>query len=186
MIDLKKMMIIGFVVFLSNLALAQESNVTKLPISLAIPAKALLSLQGTDQKLNFSFIKDGQKQIISPKSSGKVWLNYSSVVEPGSTNTICVSLGSNNLPAEVSIKLTVAKDVGAGSGQVGEPSAPIILSEFPQQIISNIGSCYTGKGENAGHLLTYSWELSEEYDPELVKIEELQLEAGIIYTIVNK
>lgn len=161
-----------------------DTNETRLPVLLGIPPKANLSLAGTQLQLSLAPNRDAVTQRITPREAS-IWINYSSVVEPNSTNSIYVSMGMSNVPAEITIKLKIDPYVGDGSGQVGTPTQPIILGNFPQPIITNIGSCYTGKGEGVGHKLTYSWELAPNYDPELLKLEELQIATDIIYTIVN-
>lgn len=161
-----------------------DTNETKLPVMLGIPPKANLSLAGKDLQLSLAPTEDAVTQRITPREAS-IWINYSSVVEPNSTNSIYVSMGMSNVPAEITIRLKIDPYVGDGSGQVGTPTQPIILGSFPQPIITNIGSCYTGKGEGSGHKLTYSWELSPNYDPELLRLEDLQIATDIIYTIVN-
>lgn len=173
------------VTFLMNGALAaQENNTTKFSVQLSIPPKASISLAGSD--INYRLTNDkGIEHILSPASAGSVWLNYSSVVEANSTNTIFASLSSGNLPAEVIVKLHVSDDAGAGSGKMGKPSDPIILSNYPQAIITDIGTCYTGQGTKKGHLLTFTWELDPDYDPEDFNIQDLNVEIHVIYTITN-
>lgn len=161
---------------------AQDSNETKLPVLLSIPAKASLAIAGSLP--SFSFKQDATvKQVISPTISDKIWINYSSVVEVGSTNSIYASLNPGDLPAEVSIRLTPESYSGTGRGQFGLPTAPIILSTYPQACITNIGTCYTGTGINNGHALSFSWLLDPEYDPDRGSMEGLQIVAEIIYTI---
>jgi hypothetical protein len=172
-----------FVMF-SVSTVAQKSNQAKIPVLLAIPAKASIEISGSDLHLN---IKPGSstEQRLTPISAGNVWLNYSSVVENEFRNTVYVSLNPGNLPAEISIQLQIGNDAGAGSGQVGTPTQPILLSTYPQPIVTNIGTCYTGRGQGKGHLLSYKWILDPQYDPELIKIEALQIETGVIYTIIE-
>lgn len=184
-LNTKTAVVVFILLMLTHYLCAQESNTVKLPIMLGIPAKASINLIGSDLTFKFSPKNDGEIQTLTPSSAGKVWLNYSSIVEWGSSNSIYVSLGDGNVPAEVSIKLKIEKDAGVGSGQTGQPTDPITLSYSPQPIITNIGSCFTGKGEGKGHLLTYSWVLSPNYDPDLIKIEDLKIVTSIIYTIVN-
>jgi len=168
----------------ASLLVAQQDNVISLPVQLSITPKASLNLAGENMMLRFTPDK-GAEQIITPSTVGKLWLNYSSIIEGSSTNSIYVSLTSTNLPAEIMVKLTIGPDVGVGSGQLGTPAKPIFLSLTPQPIVTNIGSCFTGQGMNKGHELTYSWELAPNYDPELLKIAELNIQAGVIYTIVT-
>ena len=161
-----------------------ETNVVNMPVQLSIPPKASISLAGSGLKFKFDS-KKGTEQIITPTSVGKLWINYSSIVEGSNTNSICVNLSTNNLPAEIMIKLIVGSDVGGGFGKMGKPAEPIILTLSPQPIITEIGSCFTGQGMNKGNELTYSWQLAPEYDPDLLKIEELKIEAGVVYTVVS-
>jgi hypothetical protein len=191
-INRKKLCLLLLLPMLAPLSLfAQQDdddNTTKVPVQMAIPPSAKLSLAGSD--LGFAVAQgtgNGAQQILSPSTVGEVWINYSSVVEANTTNTIYASLSSDDLPPEVSIKLKIGKDAGAGNGQVGKPADPIILHSFPQPIISNIGSCYTGQGLKKGHQLTYSWDLKANYNPEVLTKEDLaNLKVGVIYTIVNE
>ena len=161
---------------------AQELNEAKLPVLLSIPAKASLSISGSMP--SFSLKQDATvKQVISPASTNKVWINYSSVVEAGTTNSIYASLNTGNLPAEISIQITPAQYSGNGRGQFGLPTAPFLLSTYPQAFITNIGTCYTGTGINNGHALSFTWLLDPEYVSDLVSLKELQIVAEIIYTI---
>lgn len=179
------MLLIGEIVYAqAPLNSTFDTNATKLPVMLDIPAKANISLAGKDLQLSLSSSQDEVTQRVTPRE-GSIWINYSSVVEPFSTNAIYVSLGLGNVPAEISIKLRIDPYQGSGSGELGVPTAPIILGTFPQPIITNIGSCYTGQGEGQGHKLTYSWQLASNYDPELLILEELQIATDVIYTIVN-
>lgn len=163
----------------------QGDNTAQMPIQMAIPSSARLNLSGSN--LHFSIVEGkGAEQRFSPSIIEKIWLNYSAVVEANSTNTVCASLSSGNLPAEVALKLKIGPDAGAGFGQVGVPVDSVILSTYPQAIVTNIGSCFTGQGDKKGHLLTYSWELLPNYDPDILKKEDFtNIYVGITYTIVT-
>jgi len=50
---------------------------------------------------------------------------------------------------------------GNRNGKTGTPAGKIALSGDAQDIITEIGSCYTGDGANNGHLLHYSLELND-------------------------
>lgn len=175
---------IFFTLLMSGSLVAQDNVTAKFPVQLSIPPKASINLAGSDPDLSLVNDKSAQ-QILTPTSSNKTWINYSSIVEMNSTNSICASLGSGNLPAEVIIKLHISEDAGLGSGDMGKPSDPIVLSNYPQAIITDIGSCYTGQGIGKGHLLTYTWAIAPNYDPEDFNIEELSFEISVIYTITN-
>lgn len=174
---------LAFLLPFSNgfIAAQKEDNTAKLPIQMAIPPGAKLSIGSSE--IIFSIVKEVGKPL-TPTTVDSVWLNYSSIVERNSTNIICANLASGDLPAEIGIRLKVGSDVGAGHGQVGKPTTPIYLSSSPQAIITDIGSCFTGQGDNKGHLLTFSWDLLPGYDPEFLKSEQMtNLRVKVIYTI---
>lgn len=163
---------------------AQKANEAQMPVQLSIPPSASFNLAGEDIKLSFNPGK-GTEQIITPTTVGKIWMNYSSIVSWNSANTICVSLSSGNLPAEVRIKLKIGLDVGAGSGKMGRPTGIVTLTNYPQAIITGIGSCFTGQGVNKGHPLTYSWEMVPGYETDILSLEDLNIEVGVVYTIIS-
>jgi len=173
--------ILGF--FLTNSILAQkEVESVKLPVQMSIPSAASLSLTGSD--LQFSITGKGTEQIISTSTVRSVWINYSSVVDVNSTNAISVNLSTWNLPAEVAITLKVGPDAGAGFGQTGTPTNSIVLSTYPQVIISNIGTCFTGQGIKKGHELSYTWVLRPGFDSEILTEGDLVgLRVAVTYTI---
>lgn len=170
--------------FLNNRLSAQEKdNTAKLPIQMAIEPSAKLSMGSSE--LKFSIFKlVGNEKVLAPSTVDSIWLNYSSVIQNNTTNTISASLATGDLPAEVSIKLIVSPDAGGGYGQVGKPTMPIFLSTHPQPIITDIGSCYTGIGNDKGHLLKFTWELNSGYDLDVLKYEQISnLMIRVIYTI---
>lgn len=171
-------------ILLSGKLVAQENETARFPVRLSIPPKASFNLAGYDKE-NSLINDDGTQQLLTLNSLKKTWINYSSVVERNSTNTISASLSTGNVPAEVFIRLNISEDVGLGSGDMGKPSQQIILSYYPQPIITDIGSCYTGQGVEKGHLLTYSWGFASYFDPKDLNLEELSIEVNVIYTITN-
>lgn len=158
---------------------AQDKNIVKMPIVFSIPAIALVDFAGSDKRITFISGK-GAEQIITPSTLDKIWINYSSIVEGKSTNSISVQISSGNLPAEIRIKLDVGQDAGAGAGTMGKPIGQIALSPYPMEIITGIGSCYTGRGTQKGHQLIYSWEWMPPYDFEHSSIDSLAI--SVIYT----
>ncbi|HBB92202.1 MAG TPA: hypothetical protein DC042_10910 [Bacteroidales bacterium] len=139
------------------MAHGQEKNKVDMPVKFSIPALALIDFSGPDTRI--TFISDHEaEQVITPNTLDKTWINYSSIVAGESTNSISVHLSSGILPAQIRINLLVGEDAGAGAGTTGSPSGPVTLTRYPQNIITGIGSCYTGRGSHKGHQLTYSWE----------------------------
>jgi hypothetical protein len=175
-----KALVLLFALLSGGFLIAENINTTQIPVQLVIPSKACINLAGTEvDTLNTK----RTEQILTPTSDNKVWINYSSVVEKNTTNSICASLSSGDLPPEIIVKLHISDDAGAGSGQMGNPTEPIALTDYPQAIITNIGSCYTGEGPGKGRLISYTWELAPGAKSEDIDIEEMNIEIRVIFTI---
>lgn len=174
----------GILIFILTVIIAptnsQDRNTTTNDVTLKVPSISLVDFAGSEKSVSYG-TGSGAQQIITPSTLNKTWLNYSCISDGKSTNAISVNLSNDELPAEVQIKLTVGDDVGAGAGKLGTPVGTIILTPYPQDIVIGIGSCYTGKGPNKGHQLSYSWEYVDGVDES--DIESLKI--GVLYTITT-
>lgn len=183
---LKMKRILIFLFFIRHLfsgnTLAAENHITHMPVILKIPAIALVDFAGSEKKLAY-ISGHGAEQIITPSTLDKTWINYSCINDGNSTSVISVSLSSGDLPAEISIKLEVGENMGAGGGKTGRPVGPVFLRSYPQDIIVDIGTCYTGRGTHKGHQLVYSWEWLSPYNPDQFNTEELEI--AVTYTITT-
>ena len=110
---------------------------------------------------------------VASASDNSGYLNYTSVVGSSDGNNVdyygngegsgdvserritVVTNGALN-GTGVALQLVAASDAGGGAGQVGSPVAVLPLSSTTQNLITGIGSCYTGDGTSSGHNLTYS------------------------------
>lgn len=171
----------------STIVPAQNNNTAEMSITLKIPAIALIDFVVDGSQMitySYSYSETNQvEQIITPTTGDKTWLNYSSIVKSGLTNYITAHISSGSLPADVSLNVLIGADVGAGAGLKGTSIGQIALSTFPQNIITNIGSCYTGRGINKGHQLTYIWENPDSYNYSLNYEEGNAI--AVTYTITS-
>lgn len=160
-------MLIGILFFCPSEVYSQTNNTTEVPLTLSIPPVSLINFAVDDDQVvtySFSLLEPNNvEQIITPGTKDKTWLNYSSIVSEGSTNYITVSISSGSLPPEVSLRVLISEDIGFGTGSLGTTIGEITLSSYPQNIIVNIGSCYTGIGLRKGHRLTYIWDSPDGY-----------------------
>lgn len=163
-------------IFLLNVGIlpAQENNSVQLPVRISIPTVSLVGFAGSKAQLT-NFSGKGAEHIITPTTIDTTWLNYSSIVDGLSTNSICININSGVLPAEVVVKLNIGEDVGAGAGTMGKSAGQIALTDYPQPIVTDIGTCYTGQGTKKGHQLTYSWEWKPPYDVDHSSIDDIEL-----------
>jgi hypothetical protein len=173
-----------FIIIISSArkVVAQNTNVVEMPILFTIPTIAQLDFAGSDKRITFISGK-GAEQIITPSTLDKTWINYSSIVDGNSTNSISVNLSSENTLVEIRIKLDISPDAGAGAGKIGKPTSQITITGYPQEIITGIGSCFTGRGILKGHQLTYSWEWLPPYDVDHSSINNIEI--SVTYTITN-
>ncbi|MBE0650985.1 MAG: hypothetical protein IH595_09095 [Bacteroidales bacterium] len=161
---------ISFVLILQlfpKAGLGQETNTTHVRFELSIPPIALINLAYEKDEIvshSFALSTNEVEQVITKTDVEKTWLNYSSIVNPGSTNYITANISAGFLPPDVSLSVFVSPDAGAGAGALGTPVGEIKLTDYPQNLIVNIGSCYTGAGVNKGRLINYVWDNPESYN----------------------
>ncbi|MFA6260565.1 MAG: hypothetical protein WC760_03795 [Bacteroidia bacterium] len=152
--------IFGFI--LSGSVFAQRRNTAKMNLTCNIPAIALVDFASSDLRTvtyNSSLLDPNQvEQLVSDGATdGTTWINYSSIVRNGTTNYITAEVSSGELPGDMTLNLYVSPDNGEGAGSKGTACGQMVLTSYPQIIISNIGSCFTGRGLNRGHHLRYEW-----------------------------
>lgn len=169
-----RILLLLFILFLPVELVFSQDNIVQMPVKVSIPSVSLVSFAGSTKQLK-DIRNKGTEQTITPSTLDTTWLNYSSIIDGNSTNSICVNINSGYLPAEVVVKLNVGEDVGAGAGTMGKSTGQISLTEYPQAIVTDIGTCYTGQGINKGHQLTYSWEWKPPYDADHSSIDDVKI-----------
>ena len=178
---------IFFVFFLFGLtcfAIARDKN-TSHKAKVAIPDVALLALRFEENsRVDFVGTTTGAGDQINLKSKQKpgVWLNYSSIGNGVQKRKITATV-AGIIPVGLTVTLKAEESSGAGAGELGKSNGVVQLSESPSDIISGIGSCYTGSGIQNGHLLSYDVKIDEDAFYENPDSEESVL--SIIYTLTD-
>ena len=168
---LTKLFFAAVIVLSANASFAQDTNEASHTVTINIDEVALLDLEATD---GTAIILKGT----APTEAGEavtfgadatnatIWINYSSIVgsttEP--TRNVTVKITDGIIPAGLKLTVLAAADAGNGAGNVGvaTSTATTLDDATDQEIISGVGSAYTGDGANSGHKLTY--ELDYETD----------------------
>jgi len=145
----------GAFLFFSANVMAQDTQEAGQAVTYTIPAMAILDIEGTAPALSF-VVPEQAGSPIAAVTNNATWLNYTSVIVTGTTNKVSVAL-SQAMPVSTTLKVTAGADAAAGNGTMGTAPAPVTLSAIAQDIITGIGSCYTGDGISKGHNLTYEW-----------------------------
>ena len=159
--------------------LSAQNQSTSNNLSFSIPRLALLSIQSTmSAGLGTN---PSSTMFISPNNHCEAWLNYSSIVGLNQNMRIMVNVSSGQLPDNQCVKLLVGPSLGQGGGNLGVATPELVLSGTPQEIVSSIGSCFTGVGIQNGRQLLYQW-IGEDDGNEQDNMADAVL--GITYTIV--
>lgn len=169
--------------------LVAQNNSSSHKLNIEVPEVALLGLVSE----NFS---DVSFSASSPTEAGSsidfnnenqnnyIWLNYSSIIKNSTHRRRIVAFVQGEMPEGIHLKVNASEAEGSGKGKLGHPAGEILLSDEPVEIISDIGSCFTGKGANNGHILTY--ELG--YDKETASyagLNTVQTIFQVVYTLTD-
>lgn len=142
---------------------AQDTNVDKHNIDIKIPEVALLDIETTGSSSALTLAgtaptEAGLPVDFSKATNNELWINYSSIIgsktEPSREVTAAITSGS--VPDGVTLKVEAKNDANKGAGNMGSTAGQITLNGSAQKVITNVGSCYTGNGANAGHNLVYT------------------------------
>ncbi len=144
---------------------AQDDNTEAHNVVIGIPEVAILDLEsaaGTTITLGPTAPTEAGLAVAFPSQNNSIWLNYSSIV--GSTTepsrNVTVQITSGTVPSGTTLEVVASADAGSGDGAVGAPAAAVTLSNAAQNIITGIGSAYTGDGVSKGHNLAYTLDLA--------------------------
>jgi hypothetical protein len=144
---------------------AQDSNQDAHNVVIGIPEVALLDLEaanGTSITLGPTAPVEAGEAVAFNSTNNSIWINYSSII--GSTTepsrNVAVQITSGTVPAGTVLSVLAASDAGTGDGTVGAPTPAVTLTSTAQNIITGIGSAYTGNGVNKGHNLSYALNLA--------------------------
>ena len=144
---------------------AQDNNDTNEAghaVAITIPTVALVDVEdGTNEANSINLsptitgLDAGQEVEFSAATNSSFYLNYTSIVASEQTRDIRVQLSESTLPTGVTIVLSASESAIGGKGTKGTGVSDITLeTASAKDIVTGIGSCYTGTGIK-GHQLTY-------------------------------
>lgn len=147
---------------------AQDTDEQSHNVAISIPEIAILDIETTDNAdisfaLDAAGLEAGEEFVIDEENSD-LWLNYTSVVT-ASGNQRSITVESNSVPSitGLTLKVVAAAHAGSGGGSLGAPTAIVTPSATPADIITGIGSAYTGDGNANGHNLTYHLDFTGDF-----------------------
>ncbi|NQU85292.1 MAG: hypothetical protein HQ541_05985 [Mariniphaga sp.] len=145
-----------------------------------IPEVALLDVEPVGIS-NITLVLTGNTEAglpisASDASNNNLWINYTSSLATGSPNrSVSVQVASGSIPSGVALSLYASSDSGNGDGSMGSPTGTLNVTNSPQVLISGIGRCYTGNGQNRGHRLNYSLSISDYNELNFIESATIQI-----------
>lgn len=139
--------------------MAQDTSEAGEAVTYSLPAMKILDVEGVAPTLTFAAPTEAGTAIVDVTSNTS-WINYTSIIATGTTNKVSVVLSGTAVPAGTTLKVVAAAHAGTGNGTYGTPTAVVTLSAIAQDLITTIGSCFTGTGNTNGHQLTYTWSVN--------------------------
>lgn len=169
--NLSKLFFAALIIFTSTATFAQGDTETDAHnLTITIPEVALLDLEAPADDTSVSLVGTHSTEAGDPvafnATNNSIWLNYSSIIGSTTKRNITVKITNGDVPNGLSLKVQAGSaNTSLGNGDFGTPAtAAVTLNKTDDtQIISNVGSVYTGTGVNKGHNLTYSLDQSGSY-----------------------
>lgn len=87
------------------------------------------------------------------------WINYTSVLDESRKPRKVIARVQKGLPRGVKLVMETWPASGSSKGQTGMPISRTEITEQPVEIITGIGTSFTGKGTSNGHLVRLSLEM---------------------------
>ena len=153
-------------IFATQVVAQTDSNTDAHDVQIIVPEVALVDVEPANSTITLSPeapTEAGEFLDFSNATDNSLWLNYSSIVGSKSdpSRKVTVAISNETVPSGMDLYVSAAK-ANSGKGKIGAPLGRVKLENTATDLISGIGSCYTENGENFGHQLTYSLQLSDD------------------------
>ena len=172
-----------------------DGNSATHDVGITIPQLALVDVEDANgDESNVSFTPDATDLVLEAGGalsfsslSKTMYLQYTSIIGTGegvSNKVSAVMETGYDLPSGLSLKLTTAAAVTGGTkkGTTGTGQGEITLSTTSADIVTGIGTCYTGTEGAYGHELTYKLDFAGD-DAAYNALKHKAYSATVTYTI---
>ncbi len=165
-----------------------QSNSTNHKINIEIPEVALLGLV-SDGTTNINLtstspLEAGNSINFADTQNSSIWINYSSIIAKTNNRRKVIAMVEGEMPEGIRLMVEASNVSGMGKGEMGESAGVVALSNQPSDIITDIGSCYTGKGIHNGRYLTYKLEMDKSTE-NYALLSQAQTSINVIYTLTD-
>jgi hypothetical protein len=167
-----------------------QNNQTDHKVNIEIPEVALLGLVSEESGgINLSSMTPGeagdQIKFSELHRNNGIWINYSSIIRSQNHRRKVVAAVQGEIPAGLRLIVEATEAVGECGGMLGISAGKVYLSNQPAEVISDIGSCYTGKGTNSGHLLSYRLEAVKN-ENDFASLAKNHNALHVVYTLTDQ
>jgi hypothetical protein len=160
--NLKNLLFASVIVLSANASFAQDDTFeASHTVAINIQEVALLDLEVASGTTAITLegtapTEAGLPMTFENANNSDIWINYSSILGKKTSRSVTVSITDGDVPAGLNLTVLAAGDAGKGAGTMGTAkSSAIILSKTAADIITGVGSAYTGDKSGSGHKLTY-------------------------------
>lgn len=148
----------------STTLLAQDDTDDVHNVTITVPLVALLDIAPAGSTITLGATAPTEAGLpldFSGATDNSLWLNYSSIINTGVVDSrrVTAAITSGTVPGGMVLKVTAGAAAGSGDGTLGGTAGVVTLDGTAQNVVTAIGSCYTGDGTTNGHQLTYALEL---------------------------
>lgn len=187
--DFRIKIAILFVLLIVAFRATGQSNSASHNMKINIPEVALLALvsdNNNENKFNLNSPTEAGNPVnfVDISIQNNIWINYSSINRNENHSRRITAVVQGEIPEGVEIMVEATEAQGNGKGKLGSSAGMVKLSERPTEVITNIASCYTGKGTNNGHQLTYKLEFNNTGE-NYAQLLESTKSVNIVYTFAD-
>jgi len=167
---------------------AQDVSTQSHNVAISIPVIAILDIESTaGENVSFALNADGLEagaEFIIDEENSDLWINYTSIV-PAVASARTITVHSDNAPTitGLTLKVVASAHTGVGGGNFGTPTAIVTPSAIPTDIITGIGSAFTGNGNSNGHNLTYHLDFNGDFAD--LNVASAFMTINMTYTITD-
>lgn len=156
--NLKKIItVIGVFLMISANTWAQ-TNVATNNLSLGLPELNLIASSASTINLQLTTTTAGQA-VEASKSDSSTYVQISSVVSSTQTRSLSAEITNGVVPAGTKLSLVAQSPNANFAGTGGTLGSQVLLSSSSADIVTLIGSCYSGVTSTDGYRLKYTWGL---------------------------
>ncbi|MHB1108193.1 MAG: hypothetical protein ACYCZ2_17695 [Lutibacter sp.] len=191
---LTKLFFAAFIVLSANATFAQVVPAGPVSashlVNINIPEVALLDLKvasgTTEITLNGTApTVAGDAMNFDNATDSSIWMNYSSIVKGNFSRKIFVAL-SDDVPNGLKLTVVASELSTGGAGTLGTASGELTLSTAEQDIVTGIGSTYSGNGSSKGRNLTYKLNFADTDTPNYAALRFLDaVPLTVTYTLTD-